>query len=68
MVVIEGLNPATDTSCLYYKPMTSINEDSRVVTKLETSLTDDARVIIYNHHMYIVKATGEISCSTKFLL
>ncbi len=42
----------------YYKPMTIVNDDSRVIIKLETSLTDDARVIIYNLHMFIVQATG----------
>jgi hypothetical protein len=45
-------------SGLYYKPMMIINDDSRVVTKLETSLTDDARVVIYDCHMFIVQATG----------
>ncbi len=45
-------------SCgLYYKPMTIINDDSWVINKLETSLTDDARVVIYNCHMFIVQAT-----------
>jgi hypothetical protein len=34
-----------------------INDDSRVTNKLETSLTDDARVFIYDHHMFIVQAT-----------
>jgi hypothetical protein len=29
----------------------------RVVTKLETSLIDDARVVIYHHHMFIGQAT-----------
>jgi hypothetical protein len=38
--------------------MMIVNDDYRVITKLETSLTDDARVIIYNHHMFIVQATG----------
>jgi hypothetical protein len=42
----------------YYKPITIINDDSSIVNKLEPSLTDDARVIIYNHHMFIVQATG----------
>ncbi len=37
--------------------MTIVNDGSRVVTKLETSLTDDARVVIYNCHMFIVQAT-----------
>jgi hypothetical protein len=44
-------------SGLYYKPMTIVNDDSRFINKLETSLTDDARVIIYDHHMIIVQAT-----------
>ncbi len=38
--------------------MMIVNDDSRVVNKLEASLTDDARVIIYNHNMFIVQATG----------
>ncbi len=33
-------------------------DDSRVVNKLEASLTDNARVIIYDHHMFIVQTTG----------
>jgi hypothetical protein len=31
-----------------------INDNSRVITKLETSLTDDTRVVIYDRHMFIV--------------
>jgi hypothetical protein len=46
-----------DYSCLYYKPMTSATDDSRVINKLETSLIDDARFIIYDCHMFIVQAT-----------
>jgi hypothetical protein len=38
--------------------MMIINGDSRAVNKLEASLTDDTRVIIYDHHMFIVQATG----------
>ncbi len=38
--------------------MTIVDDGSRVVTKLETSLTDDARVVIYDCHMFIVQATG----------
>jgi hypothetical protein len=38
--------------------MTIVNDDSRVINKLETSLTDDTRVIIYDHHMFIVQATA----------
>jgi hypothetical protein len=41
--------------------MTNVNDDSRVVNKLETSLTDDARVFIYDRHVFIVQATELIS-------
>jgi len=47
------------TCGLYYKPMTIVNDDSRVINKLEASLNDDARVIIYDRHMFIVQANGE---------
>ncbi len=40
--------------------MMIINDDSRVVSKLEASLTDNARVVIYDRHVFIVQATGEI--------
>jgi hypothetical protein len=39
--------------------MTIINDDSRVINKLETSLTDNARVVIYYCHMFMVQATGD---------
>jgi hypothetical protein len=38
--------------------MTIVNDDSVVGNKLEASLTDDTRVVIYDHHMFIVQATG----------
>ncbi len=47
---------------LYYKPMTIVNDDSSVINKLETSLTDDARVVIYDHHVFIVQPTGQPKC------
>jgi hypothetical protein len=40
---------------LYYKHVTIVNDDSRVVNKLETSLTDDARVVNCDYHMFIVQ-------------
>ncbi len=42
---------------MYYKHITTINDDSSVINKFETSLTDDARAIIYDHHMFIEQAT-----------
>ncbi len=50
---------------LYYKPMTIINDDPRVVNKLETLLTDDASVIIYNRHMFIVQVTDCNLCNLQ---
>ncbi len=41
--------------------MTIINDNSRVINKLKTSLTDDARVVINNCHMFIVQATESIN-------
>jgi hypothetical protein len=43
---------------LYFKHFTIINYDSSVINKLGASLTDDARVVIYYRHMFIVLATG----------
>ncbi len=48
-----------NTSGLYYKHMTLINYTSSIVNKLEALLTDDARVIIYDRHVFIVQATGK---------
>ncbi len=45
-------------SGLYYKPMMIVNDDSRVITKLETSLPDNARVVTYDRDMFIVQTTG----------
>jgi hypothetical protein len=35
-----------------------VNDDSSVVNKFEDSITDDARVVIYNRHIFIVQALG----------
>ncbi len=52
-------------SGLYYKTMTIVTDDSRVINKLETSLTYDAGVVIYDCHMFIVQGTG--ACTIKIL-
>ncbi len=46
-------------SGLYNKSITIINDDSRVVNKLEASLTDDSSVVIFDRHMFIVQATDD---------
>jgi hypothetical protein len=43
---------------LYYKHVTIVNYASSSVNKLKASLNDDARVIIYDRHMFIVQATA----------
>ncbi len=49
--------------------MTIIDDNSRVINKLEASLTDNARVVIYDCHMFIVQTTGLIfDVKTKSLL
>ncbi len=56
------------TNCgMYYKPMTIVNDNARVVNKLEASLTADARVVIYDRHMFIVQATDFSSLISMFL-
>jgi hypothetical protein len=37
-----------------------VNDDSSIVNKLETSLIDDARVVIYDCHMFIVQVYGAL--------
>jgi hypothetical protein len=53
-----------------YKPTTIVNEDSRVINKLKTSLTDDARAVICDYHMFIVQTTGFpiVICWQKYLV
>jgi hypothetical protein len=50
--------PVSATSGLYYKHITIVNYDSSITNKFGASLTDDAIVIIYDPHMFIVQATG----------
>jgi hypothetical protein len=49
---------AGPTSGLYYKHTTIINYASSIINKLEALLTDDARVVIYYRHVFIVQATA----------
>jgi len=43
---------------LYHKPIVIVNDDySIIVNKLETSIIDDIRVVIYNCHTFIAQAT-----------
>jgi hypothetical protein len=45
------------TSGLCYNHVMIVNDYSSIVNKFEASLTDDAKVIIYDRRMFIVQAT-----------
>ena len=38
-----------------------VNDNSSAINKFGASLTDDTRVVIYNHHVFIMQATGRKS-------
>jgi hypothetical protein len=58
----------TKYSGLYYKHVTIINYASSGINKLRASLNEDARVVIYNRHMFIVQATDAITRTLIFFL
>ncbi len=66
MVLLVGHN--IRTCGLYYKLMTTVNDDSRVVNKLEASFIDDPRAVIYDSHRFIIQATGGHIDNTSFYL
>jgi hypothetical protein len=43
---------------LYYKHLTIVNYSSSIVNKLKALLTDGARVVIYDCHVFILQASG----------
>ncbi len=49
---------STSSCGLYYKHIKIVNDDSSVINKLQVSLTDYTRVIIYNRNLFIIQATG----------
>jgi hypothetical protein len=48
----------TMTCGLYYRHFTIVNDDTSIFIKWRVSLTDDARVIIYDHNLFIIQAIG----------
>ncbi len=63
-LVIKALSPS---SGMYYKHIMIKYDNSSIVNKFEASLTDEAWVIIYDHHMFIVQAIDS-STSYKYKL
>ncbi len=51
----------TRSTALYYKHITIVIYDSSVVNKFEASVTDDARFVIYDRHMFVIQATGLVT-------
>jgi hypothetical protein len=48
--------------------MTIVNDDSSIVSKWSSKIIDNARVVIYDHHMFRVQATGVSFIPKPFLL
>ncbi len=48
--------------------MTIVNYASSDVNKLKASLNDDAIVVIYDHHMFIVQARGNTTGGSMTVL
>ncbi len=48
----------SDPCGLYCKHTMIVNYASSIINKLEALLTDNARVVIYDCHVFIVQATG----------
>ncbi len=58
MVSTSSQGLGFESSALYYKHITIVNDDSSIVNKLGVSLTDDSRVVIYDRNMFIVQVTS----------
>jgi hypothetical protein len=58
VIFLSSLIFANKASGQYYKHITIVNDDSSVIIKGHSSLMDDAIVIIYDHNMFIILATG----------
>jgi hypothetical protein len=45
---------------LYYKQVMIVNDNSSIISKWCSKLSDDPRVVIYDRHRFIIQATGVI--------
>jgi hypothetical protein len=50
---------------LYYKHVTTVNDDSSITNKGIFQLIGNARVVIYDHNRFIIQATGHSSARNK---
>ncbi len=49
---------SSESSGLYYKHMVIVYDNSSIVSKWSSKLTDNARIVIYNRNMFVIQATG----------
>jgi hypothetical protein len=56
-----------ESSGLYYKHITIVNDDSSVVNMWRVSLTDDTRVAVYDRNMFIIQATRAAPVNSQTL-
>jgi hypothetical protein len=61
-----GLNPIHHLG-LYYKQVTIVNDDSIIVSEWSFKLIDGPRVVLYDHHMFIIQATVWAKCEWKYV-
>ena len=59
MFFLPSLIFTGETSGLYYKHMMILNDDSSFVSKWSSKLIVAARVVIYNHNMFIIQAISK---------
>jgi hypothetical protein len=59
MMIVGGwcLNLECHFCGLYYKHITIVNDDSSVISYWHSPLIGNARVVIYDHTMFIIQAT-----------
>ncbi len=53
----QELGRVFNPSGLYYKHVTIVNDNSSVISKGSFKLSDDARVVIYDCHRFIIQVT-----------
>ncbi len=55
------------TNGLHYKHVTIVNDDSSIISKWSFKLVDNPRVVIYDHHRFIIQATSPQKVKQKLV-
>jgi hypothetical protein len=67
MIVTYYRQNSTGHRGLYCNHLRNINYDSSIINKFGASITDDTRVVIYEHHMLIVQGNIAAFTTLNFL-